>query len=555
MTTTFSGAVAAGLLAYAGTASDRPDYFEPGDAAAISVAISGAKVNEQPTSVAGTSHPGAKALSFIDDYYNRIHVSPTSFNVGNVVSATTRTVNVWNAHFEPVALSSISRSGVDGIDDTFATGDFAALQERSYTITAQTSGGPTINAAIDLSFDAGEESEITITGKRVIAFAFEHNWESPVVDRLEWLTNIIESYNASEQRIRLRKNPRRMVEFSHLIDGAQDLGLLDSLLYGWGGKEYSVPMWHESSSLTAAAAAADTRIDLKTTDGQFVEGDSVMLWASPSVNEVVEIAGVDSTGLDLAGGLSLDWSVGARVMPSKQCILSNSPQVQHSANTLSLVCQFGLTSPQPITAAPESLTYNGVQVLTRRHNYVDDLARRWARKFDVIDAGTGPRAWIDQSGFPYISRDLTFAMFGRTDITAFRGWLASLAGRCNAFYSQTQDTLLQIAAGRTTGQSEIEIADIGYSSLVKQGKNRSILYMLHSSGTAYIRTVTDSSKDESSGHELLELDASIPFAYVPSDWLAISYLELVRLDADAIEISYEDAANATAKLTVDGVKQ
>ena len=44
-------------------------------------------------------------------------------------------------------------------------------------------------------------------------FPLAPNWIRPVVERLEWLTDVIEGYDATEERTPLRTLPRRSLEY------------------------------------------------------------------------------------------------------------------------------------------------------------------------------------------------------------------------------------------------------------------------------------------------------------------------------------------------------
>src|SRR3546814_21041247 len=76
------------------------------------------------------------AVSYFDDFYNRIHISPSRIDLGNLISVQTRNVVVWNAWLDqPRSLTALAFVAAGGIT---ATGEgalplaFAPLQQRTW---------------------------------------------------------------------------------------------------------------------------------------------------------------------------------------------------------------------------------------------------------------------------------------------------------------------------------------------------------------------------------------------------------------------------------------
>src|SRR3546814_15170582 len=95
------------------------------------------------------------AVSYFDDFYNRIHIAPSRIDLGNLISVQTRNVVVWNAWLDqPRSLTALDFVAAGGIT---ATGEgalplaFAPLQQRTWSIAVGTEGPAVLDATLSRS--------------------------------------------------------------------------------------------------------------------------------------------------------------------------------------------------------------------------------------------------------------------------------------------------------------------------------------------------------------------------------------------------------------------
>lgn len=77
--------------------------------------LSGPQTNTQPVDENPTSNAGDYLGGFVDHLYNKIHINPPALDMGNLVSNQLRTVELWNAFFTSVNLSSFVGTNTEGI--------------------------------------------------------------------------------------------------------------------------------------------------------------------------------------------------------------------------------------------------------------------------------------------------------------------------------------------------------------------------------------------------------------------------------------------------------
>ena len=134
--------------------------------------------------------------TFKQDYYDRYIIRPSSIDVGNLLSAQQRNVEVWNGFEGPKLLSQILQTGTDGITLTEpfpAPTTYAGLESRTYTLNISTNGAPVIDAKYTFDFPETTDPVLSVIGKRVVVWPFMPQTRHK--ETLEWLTDVIQSYS------------------------------------------------------------------------------------------------------------------------------------------------------------------------------------------------------------------------------------------------------------------------------------------------------------------------------------------------------------------------
>jgi len=145
-----------------------------------------------------------------------------------------------------------------------------------------------IDAAYRFVFAGGLTALLVVTGRRVVVFGMRPDWSQGITERLEWLTEVLEAYDGTEQRVRLRQLPRRGFEYGFLIEG-RDAQVLDHLLFAWGARIYCLPVWTDVSTLAGEAAIGSTALTVQdVANSDYHAGGLAVLWRSNTRHEAVE---------------------------------------------------------------------------------------------------------------------------------------------------------------------------------------------------------------------------------------------------------------------------
>lgn len=495
---------------------------------------------------------GVKLRSYVDDFYYRIHVIPARLDLGNVASAQVVPAVVWNAYFSSKNLTSIEAVAANGISITGPTAPatVTAMQVLSYQVGLTLDGPPVADARIIWHFSGEPDSVLPVTATRVIPFAFLPDWAGGVLERLSWLTNVLRSPSGSEQRRALRLSPRRAFEAPVIVESSERQ-YFDMSLWGWSGRTWAMPVWHDIQLLDTGLQIGAATIPCATANREFRAGGLALLRGATAWDvEVVEIDAVGVDSLTLHRPTLRAWSRGSRLYPARLAQLAQMPELSRVHDRASVApVLFRLMECSDWPAAGPATTYRGFPVLEQRPEESEDLTATMQRLLKDLDNATGIPVRTDLAGHAFTSQSHRWALASRAEHAAFRSLLHFLEGRWKALWVPTFADDLTLTA--TTGSSDtaLTIANIGYNRFAGTAPGRRDIRVELRDGTVFHRRITGSTETSASA-ETLAIDTAFGRDVTPADIGRISWLALCRLDQDDIELQHETDAAGSSKCQV-----
>lgn len=524
--------------------------YDDRKASAIKVGVVGAMTRNDPVeSGGGRALGGVKARGYADDWYNRVHVIPRQLDLGNVVSTQVSTVTVWNAWLESRTLNAIT-----GADNGIVVSGqlappllFTPLLQRTYDIAVTPDGSPVLDATVLWQFDNAEKPGLRVTANRVIAWSFVPDWSDGIIERLTWATDILQSESLVEQRRALRAAPRREFEAQMMVEG-RERQYLDLVLFDWGMRIWALPVWPEIQWLSADLAAGALSIPCATAGLEFhIGGLAMLIGANAFAVEVVEVVDVPSGALTLKRPTQKAWSAGSRLYPARSAQLTAAPTLTRRTDRLiSADVTFRVIDPSDVMPVAPATLYRTRPVLEARPDEGQDLTASYVRLLEELDNGSAAPRVTDIAGraMPVLSQRWIGA--GRTERADYRALLYHLAGRQGAVWVPTHaDDLMLIEPAGATSEA-LTVAHVGYTRFGKATPGRRDIRIELTDGTFIHRRVTGST-EISTDAEALAIDTALGRAVAPADVLRISWMQLCRLDHDAVEINHMTDSEGVAE--------
>ena len=508
----------------------------------LGAAIGASVTSNLPISEIGQSKSGARSTSFWDDFYNRIHVQPPVLDVGNVVSVQTYDVEVWNAYDAPKQFIARAEVGTAGLflAGVAAPATWRALESKTYVLTATPEVEFVVEAVYTFTFVSANQAVLQVIGRGdVVVLPLSPDWASTVKERLQWSTDVQRSQGGLEQRIRLLDQPRRAWTMVLRALTGEAVRRWESIIFRQQPGRFAVPVWTDGQRLPAALPAASVSVPGIVTAGlDFVDGGLAVLWRSAEDFEPITITTVGSGELQLYSPTLATWPAGTRLYPAQLARMASSQRLRRPIERVAeLPITLDVVENRGLLAADSGPTYRGFRVMDTKPHEPDVPEETWGRFVEVIDNGAASPVVDDRSGFPEIVRPMRWLVGTRAEAKALRAWLHARAGRLVPCWLPTwRADLIQTQTLSASGV-QLVVEHVEFSRFVSGWEVRRDLMIRHANGSTFFRRIL-SAAEVNDFEEGLTLDAALGVIAAPGD-LTISFLDLVRLEADSAEIVWE----------------
>lgn len=506
---------------------------------------------------------GCTIPHFADDYYDRIHIVPPIAALGQVLSDQTEQIEVWNAYRATRTLNSIVGQNTVGV--TFDSDEpggvppppvvYNQFQSRLYTFDINVIGPPGINAIYDFTFDS-ETVQYRITGQRLALFPMRADWSQPVVERFEWKTQIIDSYDDERQAIALRVYPRHFLKAN--IGGFRlNKQILNAAVAQNQALPFAVPAWQDQAALTQTSDVGEFTIYLDTQTRVFEVDGLAVLMTGPEQTEIVEIASIQPDSLTLKTGLESRWTIGSEVYPMRLMRLPKSLAVNNQTGDIEFTAP-NWEQLEPEIIPPETapgVEYMNYPVLELIPNWAGGRRRTFGRKMGIFDPDTGPKVWDAQGDEARVTDGFSWFLNGRDVIYWFKTWLYARRGKQSPVWLPSWGSDMTLTEALTPSSVNMQIRGTWGSRFFRSEPGVYHHFRLQTrAGNIFYRSILSVTEAPVPGDSLVSFanpDGTDSFGIdiAPADVELISFLRLCSINSDSIDLSWQTLRFATCNLS------
>lgn len=324
-------------------------------------------------------------------------------------------------------------------------------------------------------------------------FAVLPNWGDGVIERLEWLTDVMTSETGNEMRRSLRAEPRRTLEAAFLRQ-ADRRSTLDSFLTGVGQNRFLCPVWQEQYRPEPGIVAGSSTVQFPAgtlRDREFAANDLVIVMnKGPDQYDVLEVLSVNHTTDVLTWKVApaRDWPYGSRIIPLRICRIRDQATMSNPTDNV------GRMSLRVTMDLPEQYIepdwLNEGRVFPFRPNRATDIDLSYERITYTLDNETSVPSLVDLGGRAFIGNQMELQLRGRAQIADFRAWIGAARGRARRFYLPNfqQDVI----PTEDLSGNQITTAPMGFYDYMKtpQQARIYICVVLHDGTLIYRRVVS-----------------------------------------------------------------
>lgn len=243
-------------------------------------------------------------------YFELIHVIPRAKDVGSVVSQTVFYVEVWAANYFSHLCTELTIDGGEGVTTSGGVpipSWWAPFGSVTFMVVVDVVGDPVIDNLITWVFPGYGGADCHVVGLRVVLFALKPNGE--VEEQYGYLTEVLQAWDGTEQRVGLRVVPDRTLSYKVTTTSQLDAQNLVARILTTGRFAFSVPVWQDAADLAAPVAILDTEVYVDTVGRDFRAGGVCMLWRSREVWEAFVIASVEADHIHLRSAAVYSWAI------------------------------------------------------------------------------------------------------------------------------------------------------------------------------------------------------------------------------------------------------
>lgn len=485
--------------------------------------------------------------SFGDFFFDNVFLSPAVIDAGVVAPSDVFEFELWHSFTADQLLTGVNESGGNGLVlDGAKSGVLPSFASTDYQVFLSQSGGGliTYEAGFDLGSVGVFPFKLSATMATIIADGID--WSTQPEMNIQYLTEVIESFDGTEQRIALRDQPRVSATYQYLLD---DSALTEfDIKYGNFGGRLLIPMWPQACELTHDVDPGDRTINVEL--NRYVECSNTLMLTDGVNSEFVGVAGVVAGQVVLSNLAQKNFKMGSRVVPVRIGYSSDESGSDIKTDSIAShsitydLAETAFTKPVPVDIFEK---YQGKHIIPFRPDRSNDITVQYQRLREHFDPTIGARSIYERT--PGAVRIFThsFRFFSETERQRFEDFAELQNGAQGEFWMQSASIAMEIVEDIYDETYKLKIKPVGYGRLDKSKSFPPAISINLYNGTTIKRSLV--SARAVSGFEELILDEPLSDINV-EDVESIKPLYLCRFESDDFRYIFDTTQDSTITKTI-----
>lgn len=456
-------------------------------------------------------------------------------NSGSAVTTINATLSAFmhsqNAHFAAVSVD-LNPTTNDAITSDPQFAELGQWDEPNNNQTIQTEWAVN-ETTCDPTFASADcaivSAEIRADGRVIFPRP-----DAPVTQTLEYKTNILTSYNGTEQRIALRPDPRTKWEANIFLPDESEIRRWRADL-SRDRVQFKFPWWPESVFTTADASATDTVISGDFTLAEIVQGDLILLVTQDEQTmEIAEVSSIAGGNVTVTTGITNAFPAGSEIVllrrvqfPDNMILRRHSNNAARIGMTLHEMRQVAPTGK----GAPSITTLGSLNVLDRRPMNTELIPEKFRMNVEVIDWGNKHQyatAW----DYANVNRELRFMAQTESERQYWKAFLAAINGSREPFLAPTWRPDFVLDSQPTQGSDTITVQATPDIIDEYSGSLAHDWVYLQTNGVDHLSAITSYTDNGST----IDIVMTTALNNDPDDSTinVVSHMEQVRLGSDTV---------------------
>lgn len=400
-----------------------------------------------------------------------------------------------------------------------------------------------------------------------------------ITEQLEFKTQIHNSWNNTEQRMALRKYPRRYISYEYVGVHSWQSQYLRALLYNKQTEQIEIPLWHAAGKLPAETFLGQTDIALGIDKLWAYRGcPNITLWKNDMVGgeryALQQLLG-DGT-IKLGEQLFSLWARGTIVCPVTYGILQQEDKYElYSSASASMQINVEVMSDylrMPLPVALDETHYEpwqsknpwqdalpgqymGVDLFGIGPAWSDNISASFSRNANKLDNDSGVVKYDLKSVYTSESREIDYVALSRSEINNLQRFFCRCKGRLKSFWAPTWLSDMVLAATAEQGQSYLLVEWPLFWRYYRNLARRKTVVVFLRNGSIVILPIAGFTVDDTGNYGKVILETPLKFQLRKDAVAMISFLCRYRFDTDVMTTNYETTDVASTSFSFAEVNE
>lgn len=481
--------------------------------------------------------------SFGTYFFDNVFLTPAEIEAGVVVPGAEFSFEMWHSFTTPRQLAGITQTGSYGIElNGVTSGALASFESFDYKISLnQAKGLVDYTAAFD--FGTGSSNSFRLTASMALVMPERIDWSTQPEMSIQYLTEVIESFDGTEQRIALRDTPRSSLSYMYSMTDEQQY-LFDNKL-GTSAGTMLVPLWPLQCRLSSPVKPGDSKLYLEEISGH-VGSSEIILVAESNEYEVLTVEAVDGPMVTLINLAKTGFSRSAIVVPLRIAYPSDE------SNSTSLLRGFDqhtitydLDEAQILKPAPcdDFERLNDRPIFPFRPDRSKDVTTQYHRLRETLDPLIGARSIHDRANGTVKILGQTFTFFSEAERQRFEDFAEIMSGAQGEFYIEGPGQSFELSDDIYGPTYKFKIKQSGYINFANSNSLAPLIAIKLYNGKTIYRTIQQVTVNPDGTETITTLEQTDSLH--ASDVETILPLYLARFDSDEFRYIFDTTAVST----------
>lgn len=485
------------------------------------------------------------AKSFGSFFFDNVFLTPERIDAGVVVPGAEVSFELWHSFVDAKVLTGVTQTGAFGIELNGATsGSLYAFTSFAYGVSlSQANGLIDYTAAFD--FGTGSAYRFNLKASMALVMPERIDWSTQPEMSIQYLTEVIESFDGTEQRIALRDTPRMSMSCMYSLTDEQQYQFDNKLATSAG--TMLIPLWPLQCQLSRGISIGDARISLADLSAHLSSSENILI-SENDRHEVLSVESVEGLEVALTTLAKNDFSESAIVVPLRIAYPadeSNSTSLLRGFDQHTITFDLDETQIQKPAPVDDFERLNSRPIFPFRPDRSKDVTTEYNRLRETLDPLIGARSIYDRARGTVKVFGQTFTFFSETERQRFEDFAELMNGAQREFYIEGPGQAFELSEDIVVPTYKFKIKSSGYSNFANSRSLATNIAIKLYNGTTIYRTILSATINPD-GTETITIKESTNNLKI-SDIETIVPLYLARFDSD--EFRYIFDTNEVSTIT------